>query len=312
MSERGHSSLSGLNATVLRATWVERLSHALMHDWHPAVPIMTLTAYFDESGTHGNSPGVVVAGFISMAGGWKSYETEFVPELTSRGIGVFHATSLRSERYKSLHEAHTKIICRNVLWGLSVSLKSSDYKTYYKAPGISRKVRLDSQYGLCFRMCLMSALHFVSLLPKDWPLTVVAELGHRNAPDATRIFADIKETLLPPHDQMLLGPLVFDTKEACVPLAASDALANWMFRIDNGVVSRPLTVFPNDLPSIQKIECTRETLEDYSLMMFQRLAIANGYGWQRFLHMVDQVLPRRGDTLQLPFNDPNLDEEAAN
>jgi hypothetical protein len=23
--------------------------------------------------------------------------------------------------------------------------------------------------------------------------------------------------------------------------------------------------------------------------------------------MVDQVLPRRGDTLQLPFNDPNLD-----
>ena len=35
----------------------------------------------------------------------------------------------------------------------------------------------------------------------------------------------------------------------------------------------------------------------HSLMMFQRLAIANGYGWQRFLHMVDQVLPRRGDTL---------------
>ncbi|MBU6442428.1 MAG: hypothetical protein KGR48_00835 [Alphaproteobacteria bacterium] len=39
----------------------------------------------------------------------------------------------------------------------------------------------------------------------------------------------------------------------------------------------------------------------HSLMMFQRLAIANGYGWQRFLHMVDQVLPRRGDTLPLPF-----------
>ena len=34
------------------------------------------------------------------------------------------------------------------------------------------------------------------------------------------------------------------------------------------------------------------------------------YGGQRFLHMVDQVLPRRGDTLQLPFNDPNLDKEA--
>ena len=39
----------------------------------------------------------------------------------------------------------------------------------------------------------------------------------------------------------------------------------------------------------------------HSLMMFQRLAIANGYGWNRFLNMVDQVLPRRGTTLELPL-----------
>lgn len=39
----------------------------------------------------------------------------------------------------------------------------------------------------------------------------------------------------------------------------------------------------------------------HALVMFQRLAIANGYGWHRFLQMVDQVLPRRGTTLELPF-----------
>ncbi len=50
----------------------------------------------------------------------------------------------------------------------------------------------------------------------------------------------------------------------------------------------------------------------HSLMMFQRLAIANGYGWQRFIHMVDQVLPRRGDTLQLPLDLPKQPNEAAN
>lgn len=45
----------------------------------------------------------------------------------------------------------------------------------------------------------------------------------------------------------------------------------------------------------------------HSILMFQRLAIANGYGWKRFLHMVDQVLPRRGNTLELPleFTGPN-------
>lgn len=40
----------------------------------------------------------------------------------------------------------------------------------------------------------------------------------------------------------------------------------------------------------------------HALLMFQRLAISNGYGWQRFVHMVDQVLPRRGSTLLLPFD----------
>ena len=39
----------------------------------------------------------------------------------------------------------------------------------------------------------------------------------------------------------------------------------------------------------------------HALVMFQRLAIANGYGWNRFLQMVDQVLPKRGTTLELPF-----------
>lgn len=39
----------------------------------------------------------------------------------------------------------------------------------------------------------------------------------------------------------------------------------------------------------------------HSILMFQRLAIANGWGWKRFLHMVDQVLPRRGSTLELPL-----------
>jgi len=42
----------------------------------------------------------------------------------------------------------------------------------------------------------------------------------------------------------------------------------------------------------------------YSLLMFQRLAIANGYGWNKFLRMVDQVMPKKGQTLELPFADP--------
>jgi hypothetical protein len=43
--------------------------------------------------------------------------------------------------------------------------------------------------------------------------------------------------------------------------------------------------------------------------MIQRLAIANGQGRNRFLQTVDQVRPRRGDTLPLPFDAPALIEK---
>lgn len=39
----------------------------------------------------------------------------------------------------------------------------------------------------------------------------------------------------------------------------------------------------------------------HSLVMFQRLAIKSGYGWNKFVKMVDQVLPKRGSTLELDF-----------
>lgn len=41
----------------------------------------------------------------------------------------------------------------------------------------------------------------------------------------------------------------------------------------------------------------------HSILMFQRLAIANGNSWNKFLKMVDQVLPRRGKTMELPLQD---------
>ena len=43
-----------------------------------------------------------------------------------------------------------------------------------------------------------------------------------------------------------------------------------------------------------------------SLLTLQRLALANGWGWKRFMHMVDQVMKRKGDSLDLPFTDADV------
>lgn len=42
----------------------------------------------------------------------------------------------------------------------------------------------------------------------------------------------------------------------------------------------------------------------HSIIMIQRLAIANGYGWNKFVKMVDQVMPKKGGTFELALTDP--------
>lgn len=42
-----------------------------------------------------------------------------------------------------------------------------------------------------------------------------------------------------------------------------------------------------------------------SILTLQRLAIANGWGWTKFMHMVDQVMKKKGDSLDLPFSEPD-------
>jgi hypothetical protein len=39
------------------------------------------------------------------------------------------------------------------------------------------------------------------------------------------------------------------------------------------------------------------------------LDLANGFGWKRFVKMVDQVMPRRGTTLDIPFPEDSEDDD---
>ncbi|EDQ2392377.1 TPA: P63C domain-containing protein [Salmonella enterica] len=45
----------------------------------------------------------------------------------------------------------------------------------------------------------------------------------------------------------------------------------------------------------------------HSIIMVQRLAIANGYGWNRFVKMVDQIMPKKWGTFELELNDTTID-----
>ena len=42
-----------------------------------------------------------------------------------------------------------------------------------------------------------------------------------------------------------------------------------------------------------------------SLLTLQRLSIANGWGWTKFMNTVDQVMPKKWQNLSLPLDEPN-------
>lgn len=46
-----------------------------------------------------------------------------------------------------------------------------------------------------------------------------------------------------------------------------------------------------------------------SILTLQRLALANNWGWTKFMRMVDQVMQKKGQTLELPLNDPSSEPQ---
>lgn len=42
----------------------------------------------------------------------------------------------------------------------------------------------------------------------------------------------------------------------------------------------------------------------HTVIMFQRMAISSGHGWNHFVKSIDRVMPRRGRTIERPLDEP--------
>jgi uncharacterized protein DUF3800 len=194
---------------------------------------MAMIAYLDESGTHGDgSPAVILGGFIANESAWAACESDLQALLSVHGLEHFHANKFRKRsgpfkgwapsRQRVFVSDFFSLIDKHLAFGFAVTCKQRDYADIYKAGTVSRKVRKDSQYGLCFRLCLSAANRFVSEMQDEWPLTVVLESGHANTGDAERIFDQMKSSL----PTGLLGLMILEKKRDCLRVAPADAFVH--------------------------------------------------------------------------------------
>ncbi len=251
---------------------------------------MVMTAYFDESGTHGAElPLVTVAGFVSTVDQWSNYEHDLSLLLNEFGIEIFHAKEFRQKKgpFKGWQETKRarfnsqflQIADNNLAYGLAMIVDNKDYRDIYSPGTFRKKSRPDTIYGLCFRAALLKVLLLVKDSSDMWPINIILENGHKNAGDALRIFGEMKDQLNPKYSPYL-GKISFGTKRDTVPLAISDSLAYAIFRMSAGYSKHPtnpnaVVVGPSNPPYyVHKIQLSRTQIDREGLAQMRAILLA--------------------------------------
>jgi hypothetical protein len=204
-----------------------------------------LTSYFDESGTHDGSPTTVMAGAMGHAGQRSRFQRDLDRVRKRHGFRVLHSTEFkhRSGEFKgwsplqcvALLNDLADITADRLMEAVAFHLDNAAYDREYRGGETPRKLRLDTRYGLCFRLCLehlsLDAIRRLRSHPKSDQsrMRVVLESGHRHAGDAERIFHE-KAGALQGLGINLLESITFADKALCAPLMVADFLAHTTYR----------------------------------------------------------------------------------
>jgi hypothetical protein len=222
-------------------SFIRELCTAVAHRWEPERLFVILTAYFDESGTHGGSPVTIMGGVMATANKLARFEVGFDKMRKRYGFQVFHTKKFfaRSGDFKGWRreKCGELIVDMAALTenpgftdGITFELTNEEYEAEVRSEPVPKGVRLDTKYGFCFRFCVS---HFVLEMDRRFPkqsnrLHVVIENGHKNVGDAARIFKEMKAGGFP------LGELTIAEKDESPPLMVADFIAHMAFKRETG------------------------------------------------------------------------------
>ena len=264
---------------------------ALAHRWEPESLFMTLilTAYMDESGTHGNgSVATVVGGAMATALKWDRFEKKFVGLQRKHDFKVFHTRKFKNrdgdfkgwsqnQQIALLNELQ-RISDDSQLTGVTMTLNNAEYgRDYGRTADTPRKLPLATKYGLCFETCL---LYLIKEADKQTSkgrspkLHLVCEDGVANAGDALRIFNEHRKSLQNIGSD-ILGTLTFDSKNSSSALMLADFFAHtrWLREFRGVPFTDDDLIQPGDSVGCRKTTVTALTFVEGGLAEQKRRLI---------------------------------------
>jgi hypothetical protein len=176
-----------------------------------------------------------MAGVMANARQWEKFEWAFQTVKKEFGFKVFHTKEFKKKRGDLRGWSNEKCLAlasrmADLTEGaftdaVTFALINADYDRFFRnPPGMPRKNRIPSKYGLCFEECLF---YFTLEANKrkhrdNWPtLHFVCESGAENAGDAQAIFHERKRWLSE-HAFPILGTITFADQDEADPLMIAD------------------------------------------------------------------------------------------
>jgi hypothetical protein len=195
-----------------------------------------LRAYFDESGTCGQVPSVVIAGYVGDAETWGEVEARWLPILEpyrSLGVSWFHMVEAVAQRgqFSRVEKPHINYLITQLasllghprLQPIFSSVIANDWDALDASPAF--RARFPKPYDLCFEDVVITL--------RDWAkdhaegelvapvFAFQPEASDRNSSAALRYAAQ-------PWYLNILGTIGFDCPQRLFPLQGADLLAHQM------------------------------------------------------------------------------------
>jgi hypothetical protein len=202
--------------------------------------VATLTAYFDESGTHAGSPAVSVAGYLSTPEQWIKFEAEWRHALADLGLDTFHMNQFanRAGPYRAWSEPQCRIrlshlieiINRNVVASFGVVIPTEPFDRLFSPKA---KKHCGGAYGLAATFNFLEVGRILRAIddvnPWDARVAYVFESGAVGMGQIQKVFQYNKKD--PEQEKVLrLLSLRFGDKRNFGPLQAADILAYELYR----------------------------------------------------------------------------------
>lgn len=227
----------------------KHLQHSLSLDENALMPMFTV--YLDESGTHGESPVIVVGGYIATVKRWIEFERTWKTFIMEReGIKVLHRVDVenfadefknwsRARQIKVLRRAH-KIIKRYTCIGFSQSVVLADFEKLI--PDEVRRA-FGGAYGWAALDCLVHVAKWADVHGYRDPIQYVFEKGAEGRHQVDRMFSVLTEPPLGSQPSVLLLDKLrvagwsFAGKESICALQAADFYAYETYKhMENRIV----------------------------------------------------------------------------